>query len=263
MKITRNVFFIVSFLGITFFSCTTQRELTYLNNLPEVDSTQFYPLNRPEYRIQKQDVLYVNITTTNPDVNEILNPISSNASNMFREESSSYIFGYTVSDSGTISLPLIGDVFVYNLTMEEIRNSVKKRALEFLKDPYINIRLLTFKFTVIGEVRTPGTYTNFNNQLTVLEAIGRAGDITDFGNRKKILVVRPTKEGTYTYRINLQDKSLLQSEAYFLLPNDIVIVEPVDTKVFELNIPLISLVFSTTISAISTTILLINFLGTN
>jgi polysaccharide biosynthesis/export protein len=245
------------------FSCTSQKNLTYLNNLEEADSTQFYPLNRPDYRIQKQDILYVNITTTNNEINEILSPGTSNPSNMFRDESSSYIYGYTVSDSGTISLPLIGDVYVYNQTMEEVRVNVKKKALEYLKDPFINIRLLTFKYTVIGEVNAPGSYTNFNNQLTVLDAIGRAGDITDFGDRKKVLVLRPTKEGTYSYQINLQDKNLLQSEGYFLLPNDIVIVEPVNTKIFQLNMPIITLVFSTTISTISTLILLINFMNTN
>jgi polysaccharide biosynthesis/export protein len=259
MKQTR--FIIIAGAILLLFSCTSQKKLTYLNNLEETDSTQFYPLNRPDYRIQKQDILYVNITTANTEINEILNQGSGRTSNMFREESSSYIYGYTVSDSGTISLPLIGDVYVYNQTMEEVRINVKKKALEYLKDPFINIRLLTFKYTVIGEVKAPGSYTNFNNQLTVLEAIGRAGDITDYGDRKKVLVLRPTKEGTYTYRINLQDKNLLQSEGYFLLPNDIVVVEPVNTKIFQLNIPVITLVFTTTISTISTLILLISFMN--
>jgi polysaccharide biosynthesis/export protein len=108
---------------------------------------------------------------------------------------------------------------------------------------------------VIGEVNRPGSFSNYNNQLTVLEAIGMAGDITDFGDRKKVLVVRPTKEGTFTYRINLQDKNLLQSEGYFLLPNDIVIVEPIRSKPFQLNLPTTSLIITTTISTISTLIL--------
>jgi len=120
----------------------------------------------------------------------------------------------------------------------------------------VNIKLISFKFTVIGEVRQPGTYTNYNNQLTVLEAIGMAGDITDYGNREKVLVVRPTKEGTYTYRINVQDKNLLQSEGYFLLPNDIVIVEPIKSKPFQLNLPTLSLL----LTGISTLILVLSFI---
>jgi polysaccharide export outer membrane protein len=112
--------------------------------------------------------------------------------------------------------------------------------------------------TVLGEVSRPGSYTNFNNQLTVLEAIGMAGNVTDFGNRTRVMVVRPTPEGTKTYRINLQDKDLLTSDAYFLLPNDIVIVEPMKIKPFQVNIPTMALF----LSGISTLILVISFLST-
>ncbi len=242
--------------------CSTQSQLTYLNNLDTAEEKKFYPLVRPDYKIQKQDILYVNITTMNQELNDILNPVS-NTSSLYREESAIFIYGYTVNDSGYISLPMIGEIYVYNKTIEELKSAVFNRAKEYLKDPIINVRLLTFKFTVIGEVNLPGTFTNYNNQLTVLEAIGRAGDITDFGNREKVLVLRPQKEGTYTYQINLQDKNLLQSEGYFLLPNDIVIVEPIKRKPFQLNIPTYSLIITTSISTISTLILLVNFLNTN
>jgi len=150
---------------------------------------------------------------------------------------------------------------LYGLTLEEVKAAIQERAFQYLKDAVVNIRLLSYKFTVIGEVNRPGTFNNYNNQLTVLEAIGMAGDITDFGNRKKVLVVRPTKEGTYTYRINLQDKNLLQSGGYFLLPNDIVIVEPIKSKPFQLNLPTTSLIITTSIGTISTLILLINFIN--
>ena len=95
------------------------------------------------------------------------------------------------------------------------------------------------------------------SQLTVLDAIGMAGDITNYGNRQHILVVRPTREGTQTFRINVQDKNLLQSEGYFLLPNDIVIVEPIKSKPFQLNIPTISLV----LTSITTLILVLSFIA--
>jgi polysaccharide export outer membrane protein len=112
---------------------------------------------------------------------------------------------------------------------------------------------------VIGEVRSPATYVNYNNYLTVLEAIGRAGGVGDFGNRDRVLVVRATERGTKTFRLNLQDKKILASEAYFLLPNDVVIVEPMRQKIFNLNLPTIAFFMSTTLSAITTTLLLINY----
>ncbi|MFC2080827.1 polysaccharide biosynthesis/export family protein [Bacteroidota bacterium] len=249
--------FIILLIIISISSCTSHKKLRYLSNLDTTDTEQFFPLVRPDYRIQYQDILYINITTLNSEMNELLNAGVQQTSNVFRDERSFFIFGYTVSDSGTISLPVLGEIYVYGLTMDELKISVQQRADELLKDATINIRLLSFKFTVIGEVNRPGTYTNYNNQLTVLDAIGMAGDITDFGDRRFILIVRPAKEGTYTYRINVQDKNLLQSEGYFLLPNDIVIVEPIKSKPFQLNIPTMGFFLST----ISTMILILAFIG--
>ncbi len=255
----------ISFIATVIYgSCTSQKELMYLSNLDTTAQQQFFPMERPDYRIQYQDILYVNIFTMNKEQNDLLNPGSqSSSSTTFREESNIYVFGYTVSDSGTISLPILGQVKVYGLTIDEVHNAIHDKANEYLKDANINVKLLSFKFTVIGEVNRPGTYKNYNNQLTVLDAIGMAGDISDYGNRKHVLVVRPTKDGTRTHRINLQDKELLQSEGYFLLPNDIVIVEPIKSKPFQLNIPTTSLLITATLSTISTTILLLNYFNTN
>lgn len=238
-------------------ACTSQKKLTYLSNLDTNQTEQLFPMERPNYRIQFQDILYIHINTLDKEINDILNPGMQNyAGSIYRDESGIYIFGYTVNDSGSITIPILGEIQVYGLTLEEVKQAVKTRAQKYLKDAVIYVRLLSFKFTVIGEVNRPGTYANFNNQLTVLDAIGMAGDITDYGNRTKLLVVRPTKDGSRTYRINVQDKDLLLSEGYFLLPNDIVIVEPIKSKSFKLNIPTITLMLTT----ISTLILVLNFI---
>ena len=248
---------LIAIILFLFTSCTSYKELRYLSNLDTTSIQMFHPMEKPDYRVQYQDILYINITTLNQEMNDILNPgIQRYAPSIYRDESNIYIFGYTVSDSGTISLPILGDIYVYGHKLEEIKHDIKQRSLEYLKDAVINVKLLSFKFTVIGEVNRPGSYTNFNNQLTVLDAIGMAGDITDFGNRKEVIVVRPSKAGTYTYRINVQDKNLLQSEGYFLLPNDIVIVEPIKSKPFQLNIPTMALFLTT----ISTLILVLSFI---
>ena len=105
----------------------------------------------------------------------------------------------------------------------------------------------------------PGSYINYNDQLTVLEAIGRAGGIAETGTKEKILVIRPQGEQTVTYSIDLQDKSLLSSPAYFITPNDVVIVQPNPKKVFNVNLPTISFIIATVTGTISTTLLLINY----
>ncbi len=237
-------------------ACTSHKKLTYLNNLDTASVQQFFEAERPDYHIQTRDILYINIITLDPEINELLNPGTRQFSSLFSNDPNRYIHGYTVNDSGYISLPILGSLYISGHTVDEITGIIYKKAKEYLKDPIVNVRLLSFKFTVIGEVKSPGTYTNFNNQLTVLEAIGMAGDITDYGNRSKVLVVRPTKTGTSTYRINVQDKNLLTSEGYFLLPNDLVIVEPIKSKTFRLNMPTMTLFLAT----ISTLILVLNFI---
>ena len=89
---------------------------------------------------------------------------------------------------------------VADKTVDQAIGAIRERAGVFLKDATMIVKLVSFKFSVLGEVARPGTYSNFNNQLTVLEAISMAGDITDFGNRRQVLVLRPTKEGTETFR---------------------------------------------------------------
>jgi polysaccharide export outer membrane protein len=149
---------------------------------------------------------------------------------------------------------------VVGLTLEETKKMLQESADKVFKNSTVECKLLSFKFTVIGEVKIPGTYVNYNNYLTVLEAVGRAGGVDDFGDRSRVLVVRPIDKGTKTFNINLQDKKLLSSQAYFLLPNDVVIVQPLKHKIFNMNLPTISFILTTVTSVITTTLLMINYL---
>ena len=160
-----------------------------------------------------------------------------------------------------IFLPVIGKLHVAGLTLDEAREMIQKRASNVFNNVTVECKLLSFKFTVIGEVKAPGTYVNYNNYLTVLEAIGRAGGIGDYGRRDKVLVVRSDNGGTKTYNISLQSKELLSSEAYFLLPNDVVIVEPQRKKIFNLNLSTYSFIVTSVTSAITSTLLIINYLN--
>ena len=237
-------------------SCTQQKQLVYMRTVA-ADSTEMFNTPQPDnYRIQKQDVLYIRIYTMDENVRAMLNPEEGSTSNQYNSEASLYVQGYVVNDSGQVTLPMVGEVPVVGKTVEEATRAVKEKTKAYLKDATVILKLLSFKFTVIGEVNRPGVYRNFNNQLTVLEAIGMAGDISDFGNRREVVVLRPSKSGTITYRLNLTDKNILESPAFFLLPNDMVYVEPIKSKIFQLNTGTITLALST----ISTLILILNFI---
>lgn len=245
-------------------SCTSSEKLTYLNNLPDTSGSQYFPMEVPDYKVQPRDILYITIKSMTPD-GSIMDFLSSSrnygGSYISQNESGGYLYGYDVNPEGNIILPVIGAIKVEGLSLEEIRDVLQKETDAVFKNSTVGCKLLSFKFTVIGEVRTPGSYLNYNNYLTVLEAVGRAGGISDFGRRDRILVVRPSDGGTKTYTLNLQDKELLSSEAYFLLPNDVVIVEPQSKKIFNLNLPTFSFVLTGVTSVVTTTLLLINYFG--
>jgi polysaccharide biosynthesis/export protein len=258
----RTVFIILIAILIT--SCTTQKKLAYLNNLSETGGEELFTMVIPDYKIQPRDILYITIKSITPDgtIVDFLSSARSNSGNYITQgESGSYLFGYDVNNEGGIVLPAIGKVRVIGLTLEEIRKQIQASVDKVFNMTTVECKLLSFKFTVIGEVKTPGTYINYNNYLTVLEAIGRAGGISEFGKRDRVLVIRPTDKGTKTYMLNLQDKSILNSGAYFLLPNDVVIVEPQRNKIFSMNLPTVSFIVSALTSAITTTLLLINYFG--
>lgn len=223
-------------------SCTQQKNLIYLQNLDKNKPEEFFLRTPVEYRIQYQDILYIRILTDNAELTEFFN--FHTQTNLIQNEASIYLNGYVVNDSGYVEVPFIGSIYVLSETVESVKDKLTERAKAYLKNPVIIVKLISFKFTVVGEVNVPGVYRNYNNQLTVLEAIGMAGDITAYGDRKNILVVRLTDEGTKTFRLNLLDKNILSSEGYYLLPNDVVYVEPRISRIFQINIPNVTFALS-------------------
>lgn len=245
-------------------SCTSTEKLSYLYNLPELNEPQHFYFDVPDYKVQYRDILYITAKAMNAQgsIEDLLQGAGSyNQSAYIRDEASQYIIGYDVNEEGNIFLPVIGELQVANKTIQQIRILLQGEVNKYFNNAYVDCKLLSFKFTVMGEAKSPGTFINYNNYLTVLEAIGRAGGVGDYGRRDRVLVVRPTEGGSKTYRINLQDKSLLSSEAYFLQPNDLVIIEPVKHKIFNMNLPTFSFILSTVTSAITSGLLLIYFFG--
>jgi len=240
-------------------SCTTQKQLTYLQNVDSIPNGTVYYKQPIEYHIQNQDILYIRVISLNAEVNDLINSFSSSNSsqNLFQNDVSLFLYGYSVNDSGFVDVPYIGKVQVMGLTLDSARDTIMAKVNHSIKNATVIVKLISFKYSVLGEVKRPGIYKNFNNQLTILEAISSAGDITDYGNRHKVLIIRPTKDQTQTFRVDLTDRKVLSSEAFFLLPNDIVYVEPIKSKTFRVNIPTVSLMLST----VTTLLLILRFIA--
>ena len=256
LKILKTI--IIPGILLVLMSCTTQKQLVYLENMDDASDENYFPKIRPEYYIQTRDILYIKVYSLNEEMSNLINQtIGTYQQNLFQNETSLFINGYTVSDSGYVEIPVLGRILVESKTVNEATNAIRNRADQYLKDATVIVKLISFKFSVIGEVTRPGTYNNYNSQLTVLEAISMAGDITDYGNRKEIMVLRPTETGTQSFRLDLTDRNILTSDGFFLLPNDIVYVEPIRSKIFRINIPTFSLI----LTSVSTLILVLNFVN--
>jgi polysaccharide export outer membrane protein len=164
--------------------------------------------------------------------------------------------GILVGEDGLISLPKIGQVKVSGRTTKDISKGINAQLLPFLKDPVVTVRIMNYRITVLGEVSRPGTITIPNERITVLEGLGLAGDLTPYGNRHNVLVIRDSSGTQTVHRMNLNDNSIFASPFFYLKPNDVVYVEPGKTRTLaSSNLPLL---LPSVISGLSFIVLLLN-----
>ncbi len=242
----------VLLLPLFFQACVQKKQLQYMQ---DVEKLSDYSPPKHEYVIQPGDLLYVRILTIDMAFHEMFEPDTRNRERVMTNEAGLFIEGYSVNEQGYIKLPLLNDIHVAGHTTEGAKKQVQKKVDELFKDAKVDLKLLNFKVTVMGEVVRPGVYNNYLNQFTLFDALAKAGNITEYGNRRNVLIMRQGNKGTSTMHVDLTSAGVLQSEAYYLRPNDVIIVEPNTTRVFSLNVPTFSFAFS----AISTFLLLLNF----
>jgi polysaccharide biosynthesis/export protein len=211
-------------------ACVNTRSATYFNGVN--DATLPSTTRIPESVIQKNDLLSVSISSLNPEATKIFND-QNTASAMITGTTPTMVSGYLVGSDGTIQFPLLGNLKAEGLTKNQLNESIVKKILEkqLLKDPVVSIRFLNFRVTVLGEVKNPAVVSVPNEKISLLEAIGLAGDLTIYAKRDNILIIREENGNTVTKRLNLNSNELLTSPYYYLKSNDVVYVEPNKAKV--------------------------------
>ncbi|GAB3203684.1 polysaccharide export outer membrane protein [Pontibacter aydingkolensis] len=224
-----NRFFLFILSLLFFASCSSPRNLAYFDNLREEAVVTEKIANAAEAKIQPGDLLSINVTSLSPESNVLFNrgalPTASNT-NVSGVTYVQETEGYLVDKSGSVVLPILGRVKVEDLTREEAENQLTSSLQTYLKEPVVNVRFRNFKVTVIGEVTRPSTFQITDGNVNILEALGMAGDMTAFGKRENVLVIRETKDERSMVRLNLNDKDVLKSPFFNLQQNDIVYVEP-------------------------------------
>jgi polysaccharide export outer membrane protein len=133
-------------------------------------------------------------------------------------------------------LPTVGKVKIKGLTLNQAKIEIEKGVQQYINNVSVQVKLISFKISVLGEVKSPGYYYVYNNQATIFEGLGLAGDIGDFGNRRKIKIVRQTPTGSEVAMLDITDPNILKSKYYYLLPNDVLYVEPLKAKFARSNL---------------------------
>lgn len=208
-------------------SCVSKEKMVYLQSETKNEKTLSY-----EPVLQADDVLLIVVSSENPEVAAPYNLKSvSVQSNSETEVANQRLLSYLVNKEGEIMFPLLGAIKVGGLTITEATDKIKLVLKDHVKDAVVSIRILNFKISVLGEVQKPGTFSIESERVTILEALSMAGDLTIYGKRKNILLIRE-KEGVKTMeRIDLTKPDFLNSTSYYLTQNDVIYVEPNKTRI--------------------------------
>lgn len=211
-------------------SCASSKKVAYFQNA--VDGVVERSEGLYDAKIMPKDILTITVSTTNPEAATPFNLTISNTLNATGQmySGSGVLQTYLVDNNGEIEYPVVGNIKVAGLTKNECQELVKSKIKAFLaedEDPIVTVRMSSYRVTIIGEVRSPGVIPVGTEKMSILEALASAGDLTIYGKRDNVMLIREEANGQKTvHRLNLNDANIISSPYYYLQQNDIVYVEP-------------------------------------
>jgi len=241
-------------------SCVPMKKMLYLQVKGSADTlSSFVNERKIDYRIQPGDNLYIRVITLDEKTTLMLNPLTGSGANSNVSDASVYLTSYTVNEAGYLDFPLVGEIFVRNMNVDEVRDAIAEELKVYLKELVVVVKLVNYNLTVLGEVNHQGQYKVYQTDINLFEAIAMASGMTDFANRNKVAIIRLNKTGSSIHYVDMTRKDILSADYYYLKPNDIIYVPPVKGKQFGFaTFPYVMI-----LSTITTTILLLNYFQTN
>jgi polysaccharide export outer membrane protein len=230
-----NYFFVdIKLVGLLliflFSSCITNRDLEYVRSNDEVKEKR---QNLQSYRLQSGDLLSVQISTSTEQQHDFFNKESSAKNQLFIQNP--YLYGYLINEEGDLVLPTFGTIKASGFTLAELENIIKNISISYFENPVVKLNIINFEVTILGEVNNPGTFKIVDPEVNILYALSLSNDITDFGNRKNIKIIRNESKVNRVYYIDLTQKSLLNNSDFMLQPHDIIYVSPMKKKFYALT----------------------------
>jgi polysaccharide export outer membrane protein len=262
---------IVFFLLVTSInSCVSNEKIIYmqkpLKNVPLYTEGAMTPTKAEEYLLQFNDVIDIQITTTSPELNSLfmMNSSSPNSNQAASQGIMNggdvfFINGYTLDNLGEVELPLLGRISLLGLTVEAAKKVIETKLLNYVKDDeyFIRVRLGGIRFSTLGEFRLTGIHTILANQINIFQAIAQAGDLTEIAKRNELVVIRQYPEGTKSFRVNLNDERILESEFFYIRPNDLLYAEPMKIRELGTGTTFVQ-TFALAVSTLSAVLLVLN-----
>jgi polysaccharide export outer membrane protein len=235
-------------------SCVPQQKIKLAQNKIKNDTlNEFILRQRPKNTVQPFDNLYIKVIS--PDVN---------TSNMFNSESMNVqnvnynMISYLVNDSGYIDFPFVGLIKVKDLTLMDAKDTIQSSLRKYISEASVIVKFVGKSITVIGEVARQGEFVIYSDNINIFKALSLAGGLTDFGNRENVTIIREIDNKARYYYIDLTDKYIVQSDLYYLRPDDIVIVQPLKQKSFGFA----SFPYTLVLSSVTTILALLTFMRT-
>ncbi len=229
MKTRNFVLQLIAILVLT--SCGSRKDIVYFQDEPIEDGVL---VSEPKPIIYKpDDILTINVSALDPDTVKPFNlqVVSNNDTNLLNAGGRQQFQSYLIDYDGNIDFPVLGKLKVAGLNRTELTAMLVEKISEYANNPIVNVRLSNFTITILGEVRNPGTFTIQDERITVLEALGLADDLTIFGKRKNVLLIREVDGKKKFAKIDLTSVNAVNSPVYYLQQNDVIYVEPNNAKI--------------------------------
>ena len=212
--------------------CTPMKKITYLND-GQVGEWDVSPVP-PKHHLEIGDILMIKVISRNEESNDLFNiENNTNSASPTLTAANLYLNGFTISQEGAVDIPNVGKIFILDQTLEEAKETISKKAEEYLINPFVVVKLANFEFTILGEINAPGNYPVYKEGLTIYDAIAMSGGINDYGNLKKVRIIRSDKNKKKVYHIDLTSSNILTSDFFYLRNDDLIYVQPLKFKGFK------------------------------
>ena len=233
-QMNNRLLYIFLLLIVFLTSCVPSKDLIYLQNKGNAVKDTVSQIVQKPYRLQVNDVVVITIKSLDTKLVEMFSVANASQTSQTQTFESSYFNGYTINDHGNIRMPILGEVNVLGYTVEEVRQKIENLLLTnyFKKEAeiFVKVKLSGFRYTINGEIKTPGYKILYQDKVNIMEAIANSGDIEVTGNRKEVKVIRQFPQGTETFTIDLTDAAAAKSPVYYLQPNDYIYIQPLKQK---------------------------------